>query len=153
MRVTGILADRGFHAFDHESRVHAGHNIPRIWFLVADQEKAYIYRRAGHGLEQIAHIEPRFSGSHQHHQKHSHHQEKHGLEHEFCRMLAEWCDEARNEDAFDRLVLVAGARIIGDIRDEIPDTLRPYISAEIQKDLTKHGIKDLEKALDKGLCF
>src|ERR1700734_715404 len=58
MMVTGILADKGFHAFDAEPKAHTGLKVPRVWFVVADSRQAYIYHRAaGATLVLIAHAQ------------------------------------------------------------------------------------------------
>ena len=46
MMVTGILVEKGFHAFDAEPKTHTGLKIPRTWFVVADSRQAYVYRKA-----------------------------------------------------------------------------------------------------------
>lgn len=146
MRITGILAEKGLHTFDKEERVHAGHVIPRIWAIVADKEKAHIYRKTPHGLELIADIEARHT-SHHHHNKH------HEDEYMFGGELAEWLEAARGERVFDRLVLVAKTRTLAALRESLSPSLQACVSAELDKDLTKMGQRDLEHALEKSVCF
>src|ERR1700744_6561551 len=54
MKVSGKLAEKGLHAFDGEPHMHAGIKVPRLWIVVADREKAHIYRKTAEGIERIA---------------------------------------------------------------------------------------------------
>jgi protein required for attachment to host cells len=52
---------------------------------------------------------------------------------------------------FDRLVLVAPAQFIGDLRDELPKDLKAKIDREITADLTKTPRHQLHSQLGKML--
>lgn len=55
----------------------------------------------------------------------------------FARAMAEIIDRAAAEKAFDRLVVVAPPKTLGDLRAAIGAPARRLIAAEINKDLTK----------------
>ena len=72
-------------------------------------------------------------------------------EYEFARELSEHLEKAANEHRFDRLVLVAAPRILGDLRALLPKTVQERTVAEVNKDLTKIPTRDLGKHLDQHL--
>jgi protein required for attachment to host cells len=53
----------------------------------------------------------------------------------FARHVARAVDDARARNEFDRLVIVAGPRMLGWLRDALPETTRSVVAAEIPKDL------------------
>ena len=72
-------------------------------------------------------------------------------EYAFARDLAEHLEKAANEHRFDRLVVVAAPRVLGDLRALLPKTVHGKIVAEINKDLTKVATRDLGEHLDPHL--
>ncbi len=51
--------------------------------------------------------------------------------------------KAATRKAFERLVLIAPPRALGELRKSLPDRVRKMVTAEIAEDLTKAGEKDL----------
>jgi hypothetical protein len=45
MKITGVLAEHGFRAFNAEPRVRLDNSVVRTWIVVADRHKAHIYRK------------------------------------------------------------------------------------------------------------
>lgn len=72
-------------------------------------------------------------------------------EYTFARDLADHLEKAANEHRFDRLVLVAAPKALGDLRGLLPKTVQSKIVAEINKDLTNIPTPDLAKHLDEHL--
>jgi protein required for attachment to host cells len=72
-------------------------------------------------------------------------------EYEFARDLSDYLEKAANEHRFDRLVLVAAPKVLGDLRDLLPKTVHGKIVTEIDKDLTKIPTRDLGRHLDQHL--
>jgi protein required for attachment to host cells len=70
---------------------------------------------------------------------------------EFARDLAEHLTQAVNRHAFDRLIVIAAPRTLGDLRNLLPDAVRARVVAEIDKDLTWMSLPDLEKHIDPKL--
>ena len=69
----------------------------------------------------------------------------------FARDLAERLTKAANRNQFDRLILVAAPKTLGDLRRLLPDTVRDRVQVEIDKDLTNVPDNDLGKHLDEHL--
>ena len=69
----------------------------------------------------------------------------------FARDLADRLTVAANRNEFDRLILVAAPRTLGDLRGLLPDTVRSKVVVEIDKDLTNTPDQDLGKHLDQHL--
>ena len=69
----------------------------------------------------------------------------------FARDLADHLEKAANEHRFDRLVLVAAPRALGDLRGLLPKTVQGKVVAQIDKDLTNIPTRDLGKHLDAHL--
>lgn len=44
---------------------------------------------------------------------------------------------------FDRIVLVAGPKMLGDLRDNLPKSLSGHVTGELHKDLVKTSLHDL----------
>ena len=53
----------------------------------------------------------------------------------FARRIAEELDQARRQDRFDRLVLMAGPPFLGALRAALTDFVRASVVAEVRKDL------------------
>ena len=70
---------------------------------------------------------------------------------EFARELADRLEEAVHAHRFDKLVLVAAPKTLGDLRELLPDPVKTKVVAEIDKDLTKVPLRDLPKHLDAVL--
>jgi protein required for attachment to host cells len=166
MKITGPLAEKGLHVFDKETHVHAGHEIPRIWFVVADRVKAHVYRKSGDGLELIADLKaaggktkdagshvfkadgPSLKGNHD-----PRGQKKHHGDVSFVHTLTQWLDMAEKEHVFDRLVIIAAPHTLGEIRPALPRNVHDRVTAEIDKDLTGAPVKEIFDHLNESLWF
>jgi len=73
------------------------------------------------------------------------------VEHEFALQLADQLNQHRNSEAFDQLVLVAGPKLLGKLRQALSEPTRKLVSAELDKDLIDPSEQDLRKYL-KGLA-
>ena len=67
--------------------------------------------------------------------------------HRFAHQLAAMLDERLKRGSFDRLVLVAPPRALGQLRDELSKSVRARVSAELAKDLTHLPARDLQEHL------
>ena len=68
-----------------------------------------------------------------------------------ARELAERLEEAAHAHRFDKLVLVAAPKTLGDLRELLPDPVKTKVVAEIDKDLTKVPLRDLPRHLEAVL--
>jgi protein required for attachment to host cells len=170
MKVKGKIVDSGFRAFNNEPFTHAGHHIPRIWVVIADRKKAHIYRKTTDGLERIA--EAKADGKESFvvgaEKTHGHVHTASGnvrycsdprdREHRhddmtFIYGIAAWLDEAVRENAFDRIVLVAAPRTLGDLRTVLSKPVHARVMAEVSKELTKMPQNKLQEELAEIVWF
>lgn len=80
------------------------------------------------------------------------HHDYHKLEkHEFVRTVAGFLERAFEAHKFERLVLVAPDRSLGEFRSELSSKLTAMLWREIPKDLTALGPQDLWAHLDPAL--
>lgn len=72
------------------------------------------------------------------------HHDYHKLEkHNFAHAVAAFLEHAFGEHKFERLVLVAPDRSLGELRSELPDKVKAVVWREILKDLAWLGPQDL----------
>lgn len=68
----------------------------------------------------------------------------------FARRIAEALDEARSENRYDRLVVIAPPAFLGLLREEMPAAVRAMLSAEVGKDLVHEPPEVLNGYLPLG---
>jgi protein required for attachment to host cells len=155
MLVTGTLAEKGFHVIDTEPEMHTEYKRPRIWFVVASNQQAYIYRRAANaGLVLIAHARAK-DGQTQSIDEHivsvqmirERELEKPEYDISFIHKLTEWLDIAEREKAFDQIILVAAPDTLGHIHAGLSKNLLSRVSAELDKELTGMSILEIQERM------
>ena len=129
----------------------------RTWILIADGGRARVVEATaiGHELHEVeaseaanptppAHLLGRAPSGRVYefvgHQRHAitPRQDPHqALETSFAIQIAAKLDSALKSDSYDRLVLVAPAHMLGDLRRAITPEVRKVILGEVSKDLTK----------------
>ena len=67
--------------------------------------------------------------------------------HRFAHQLAAMLEDELNQGKFDRLVLVAPPKALGQLRDELSKSVRARVSAELAKDLTHLPAQELQEHL------
>ncbi|MEO5373172.1 MAG: host attachment protein [Alphaproteobacteria bacterium] len=65
----------------------------------------------------------------------------------FARSLVEMLEEGLGRGAYERLVLVAPPRALGDLRTLLPDAVRERVIAELNNDLTGASLADVSDHL------
>jgi protein required for attachment to host cells len=75
------------------------------------------------------------------------------LKRTFAEHLAELMDRNYAAKAFDRLVIVAPPKALGDLRAALSDHLKPHIYAELDKDLVKTPTAELPQHLGVVLAI
>lgn len=160
MKLSGTIAEKGFHAFDGEPHKHQGHDIHRIWIVVADRTQAHIYRKTVKGFERIADARMgHSSGTHEttsgavFHGYDAKSQLNARGDGAFIVHLAEWLDTAEREKAYDRLILVAAPRTLGDLRDALSKNAFSRVTAEVDKELTEMPEAKIKQHLGKIVWF
>lgn len=68
----------------------------------------------------------------------------------FARRIAEALDEARSENRYDRLVVIAPPAFLGLLREEMPAAVQAMLSAEVGKDLVHEPPEVLNGYLPLG---
>lgn len=125
------------------------HKIPVIWVLVADAHTARIFKRHGDGLEYIAGMKPTF-----HYKSPANDQAHDGkAEAGFAHEIALWLDHAVRDGDYDRLVMIAAPRMLGDLRKCLSERVQNRVVAEVDKDLTKMPEAELKSELAKVVWF
>jgi len=71
--------------------------------------------------------------------------------HLFAKEVAKILDQGAQDNAFDRLVLVAPPKTLGELRSLLGKATQARVSAEINKDLTGVPLHDLPVHLDLAL--
>ena len=140
----------------------------RTWILITDgaRARAVLNTGPGHGIVAVDSVDFRSpnlasrdietdrpgrsfdsQGPGRHHKEpaRSAHEQQ---EHDFVTTMAVYLDEQLENDQFDRLILVAAPRALGDLRAAISDRVRKTVMAEIDKDLTQTPNDQLSKFLE-----
>lgn len=71
----------------------------------------------------------------------------------FARAIARSVDEARIRNEFDKLVIVAGPKMLGLVREALPTTCRSLVAAEVPKDLVQRGEDEIREAVPRETFF
>ncbi|HNS87737.1 MAG TPA: host attachment family protein [Parvularculaceae bacterium] len=71
---------------------------------------------------------------------------------EFAAEIAGRLNKAALQRAFDRIVIIAPPATLGELRQRYHTQLAGKIAAEIGKDLTRHPVEDIEKAVAEALA-
>jgi protein required for attachment to host cells len=141
------------------------------WIVVADAARARIFRREKkfspiEELDTLLHPESRLRRDELVTDRPGQVQESHGhgesaneptsdpkeVEAEtFARELAAKLSHARAEGRFDHLVLVAGPRFLGRLRQRLDGDTRERVVAEIDKELTRADSERIGKEVDSAL--
>ena len=116
------------------------------------QSKEIASDRPGRSFESSGRGQPGDVGAgHPRHAMEPHTDPQRYAEFAFARELTHHLQEGANKKRFDRLVVVAAPRTLGDLRQLLPDTLKKLVSAELDKDLTNVPERELPKHLEAVL--
>ncbi|MGJ0451672.1 MAG: host attachment protein [Methylocystis sp.] len=75
----------------------------------------------------------------------------HELEEErFARAMADRINQAAESGELNAIAIVAPPKALGEIRKELSVKAQSKVVGELAKDLTRHPLKDIEKALTRG---
>jgi len=78
--------------------------------------------------------------------------ERHELT-QFAKEVAQRIHNDRVKHEFDRLIIIAGPRMLGLLRQALPDTCRSVIVSEISKDLAQHDPDEIKYVLPREAFF
>ena len=168
MKITGKITDDVF-ASEETIKHFLNHKIPRVWIVIADNRIARIFRKVGKRLELIGealstplHLKKgtpdnsmgrvvSYGGSR--HKLEPHEQPGNADAINFANDLSLWLERAVQHNFFDRLVIVAAPKTLGNLRQRLGKSVLSRVSAEMNKELTKFNEKDLEEELKEILWF
>lgn len=71
---------------------------------------------------------------------------------EFAAELAHWLGAAHKTRAYDRLILIAPPKTLGDLRIKLDPQVAKLVHAELDKDLTKHSAQQIEQQVASVLA-
>lgn len=71
----------------------------------------------------------------------------------FAKEVAQKIYNDRVKHEFDRLVIIAGPKMLGLLRQELPETCKGVIAGEISKDLAQRGEDAIRNALPREAFF
>lgn len=71
--------------------------------------------------------------------------------HRFAADLADQLYSEAHKGAFDRLVLVASPKVLGDLREALHKEVADKVIAEVPKTLTNHPVNEIETLVKKEL--
>ena len=170
MNITGRIAETGFRAFKAGQQAEQGYRLAHVWVVIADRQEAHIYHKTEKGLELIAdvgsdgadvstdteffdgHFSEISSGRNRHDPDFREKKKRQG-DMAFIHSLAKWLDMANNEHVFDRLVLVADQHTLGRIRAGLTRNVHDRVTAELDRDLTKLPLKEIQEHLNSAIMF
>ncbi len=69
----------------------------------------------------------------------------------FARHLAKLLEDGLKQAAYERLILVAPPRVLGDLRAALSDGVRAKLTGELNKDLTHATVQELPGYLESLL--
>ena len=95
----------------------------------------------------------RFGGTGQHHGVDGERSTERHATAQFAREVARKIDVDRVKHEFDKLVLVAGPRMLGLIRQELPATCRDVLAGEVSKDLLQQGAEVIRAVIPRDVFF
>lgn len=70
----------------------------------------------------------------------------------FMRRVADIASDRANDQAYDRLILIAPPRALGELRKTLSDSAKRKVIAELNEDLTKATIPEILKHLSAHLA-
>jgi protein required for attachment to host cells len=77
--------------------------------------------------------------------------DRHAMSEErFAKEMIEALEQLRDRNELASLVIVAPPRMLAQLRAGLPDTIKPLVAAEIDRDLTKTPVHEIEKHLTVG---
>jgi protein required for attachment to host cells len=71
----------------------------------------------------------------------------------FAKEVAQRIDAGRINHEFDKVILIAGPRMLGLLRQELPQTCKDIVAGEVSKDLVQHEPDAILEALPREAFF
>ena len=143
------------------------------WVLVADSSHARVFENTGPGtglapvpegsMERQSRPDREIASDRPGRSFDSHGQGRHAMaygtdpaEHEkreFARVVAVWIDDAAQSGKFDRLVVVAAPKTLGDLRSMLSPAAQKRLACDLDKDLTASDASEIIDALSNKIVL
>lgn len=75
------------------------------------------------------------------------------LKRSFAKQISDELEAAAASKSFDRLIIVAPPVLLGDLRQELPRSVKDRTAAEVAKDLVAIADQDIRKHLQDAVAF
>ena len=167
MNITGKIQDE---SFSRDSALLRPYKAHRTWVMVIDQHIARLFEKKEKELVPIGNVFPdakenieitnksigrvsSSAGRSIRHKYEPHMNESRQQRLTFAIQISAWLDKAVYENAFDRIILAASPKTLGDLRKVIKRPVQDRIFAEINKDLTKLDVYALHEMIEKTILF
>lgn len=75
------------------------------------------------------------------------------LKRSFAKLISDELEAAAGAKSFDRLIIVAPPVLLGDLRQELPRSVKDKTAAEVAKDLVAVADQDIRKHLSDVVAF
>jgi len=135
--------------------------MSKTWVVVAESSRAKIYEveknDSKKSLKELVDFTHSISRSHKQHLNGSQQKEsRHSLlsdtldthkEHErveFARELGQHLNSARNKGQFKKLILMSPPKFLGDLRKNLGNETNKHVVSEIDKNLVRHKVQDIQ---------
>lgn len=138
MKISGVLAKEKSYAGHSIRTIHGGRLAPRVWVVVVDAHGAGIWMKTRDGFDRIG--EAQF-------------QKPIEAASEYMDHLSEWLEQAMAENMFDRIVLMASADMVEELRKGLSTGVRACIAAEIVKDFSGLKPADISRELSRMIML
>jgi protein required for attachment to host cells len=143
--------------------------MPTTWIVAADASRARILQVADR--ERLVEVEDFLNPAGRLHNReintdakgrfrgpdrpggHSSDDEEHTVDHYnelFAKRVAGYLDKARNDQRYERLVLVAAPKVLGQLRKELGKEVEKLVVDELDKDLSWFNAREIERYFAKG---
>jgi protein required for attachment to host cells len=115
--------------------------IVTLYLLISDEDYRLVHTH-GDGLAEIAHTKAELTAAGVAHV--TGHSPREGIERaHLAKHVAQTLADEWAKGSYDRIVLAAGPKMLGEVRHDLPKSLHDHIAAELPKDLVKVPLHDL----------
>jgi protein required for attachment to host cells len=123
-------------------------SLGKTWILVADQSRAQLYLNVGPGkqLSKVKDIAAPPPSVPRHDDSHDGQDRRYEGE-DFAGELCEILQEGRVQNHFERLILVASPKFLGQIRAKLDRATEATVTATLDKDYMRFSDQDIQRHL------
>lgn len=131
MMITGLFAGKGLEGLHAMHRHAKPGGAPRVWVVMADRERIEVWGKGEKGFDMMAAATSNDPAE------------------KFAVDFASWLLLARDQDAVDRIVLLASREMLKIFHQTMPTEILACLAAEIEKDIAGLSAEDRKRELEK----